>query len=188
MNSGADKPAGFWSQVLARFKFGRYLIDPKFSRNRRSYALQSGLVAITMIAVLMLLDSVYQTILIAALGASSVAAFSSPNMRASRPRCLIGGYFVAVVVGCGLSFLAGGAGGLTGVDQDAARIVVGAVAAGLTMFTMAVTDTEHPTAAAVALGFVLNEWDVMTVFGVMSGITAISVTKELFRNWLIDLL
>jgi CBS-domain-containing membrane protein len=183
-----EKDPTLWTQVAGRLGADGHLIDPKFRRNWRNYTLQCGLVAVTMLVVLLLLDTIYQTVLIAALGASSVAAFSSPNMRASRPRCLIGGYLVAVVVGCTLSVLAGGAGGQTAVDQGSARILVGAVATGLAMFVMAITDTEHPSAAAVALGFVLNEWDGMTIVGVMSGITAITVAKELFRSKLIDLL
>ena len=183
-----NKEPASWARIAERFTPGGYLIDPKFGRNWRSYTLQCTLVAMTMLIVLLLLDTVYQTVLIAALGASSVTAFASPNMRASRPRCLIGGYLVAVGVGCSLSLLAGGAGGLTGMDQGSARIVVGAAATGLAMFLMAVTDTEHPSAAAVALGFVLNEWDPMTVIGVMTGITAITVAKESVRSQLIDLL
>ena len=188
MNTEPDKRSAFWSRLASRFTTDGHLIDPKFSRNRNRYLLQCGLVAITMLVVMLSLDTAYQTVLIAALGASSVAAFSSPNMRASRPRCLIGGYLVAVIVGCGLSMLVGGSTGLTGLDQHSARIVVGALATGLAMFFMAITDTEHPSAAAVALGFVLNEWDVMTVVGVMSGISVISLAKEMARNWLIDLL
>jgi CBS-domain-containing membrane protein len=188
MNEKAGERVAFWSQVAGRFTTDRHLIDPKFLRNRRRYAFQCSLVVFTMLVVLLFLDTVYQTVLIAALGASSVAAFLSPNMRASRPRCLIGGYLIAVIVGCGLSMLVGGAGGLTGVENHTARVLVGALATGVTMFLMAVTDTEHPTAAAIALGFVLNEWDLMTVAGVMSGITTISVAKELVRNKLIDLL
>ena len=68
------------------------------------------------------------------------------------------------------------------------RIVLGAVSVGITMFVMVTTDTEHPPGAAVALGFVLNEWELMTVFVVFAGIISISVTKELVRNKLIDLL
>ncbi len=187
MTNGPERRPLPWRQLATRFKTGNYWIDPKFSRNRRSYALQSGLVVLTMLVVLLVLDTVYQGLLIAALGASSVAAFSYPTMRASRPRCLIGGYLIAILVGGGLSLLIGDLVGLTDVDRRAMRIIVGAFATGLTMFGMAVTDTEHPSAAAVALGFVLNEWDGVTVLGVMSGISAISVSKEIARNWLIDL-
>jgi len=56
------------------------------------------------------------------------------------------------------------------------------------MFVMVTTNTEHPPGAAIALGFVLNEWDIMTVVVVLAGISAISLVKELVRDRLIDLL
>jgi len=141
-----------------------------------------------MLAVLLLLDSVYQTVLIAGLGASSVGAFSAPSMRASRPRCLIGGYFIGISIGCAASLLVGVTSDLVLVDEHSVRIFYGAIAVGLTMFLMVTTDTEHAPGAAIALGFVLNEWDFMTIVVVMAGIVLISMIKELARNWLIDLL
>ena len=68
------------------------------------------------------------------------------------------------------------------------RILFGAVAVGLAMFVMVTTDAEHPPGAAVALGFVLSDWDMSTVAIVMAGIIAISVIKELVRDLLMDLL
>jgi CBS-domain-containing membrane protein len=178
---------GFLRRTLARFRPRGGLIDPKFLPNRARYVLQCLLVGCTMLGVLLFLDSVYQTVLIAGLGASSVVAFSAPSLRASRPRCLIGGYMVGITVGCALSLLVSVAGDSLWLSENAFRIVLGAVAVGLTMFLMVTTNTEHPPGAAIALGFVLNEWDLMTIVVVVTGIVLISVVKELARNWLIDL-
>ena len=49
------------------------------------------------------------------------------------------------------------------------------------------TETEHPPAAALALGYVLNEWDGGTVLVVLAGATALSLIKEALRNRLMDL-
>lgn len=165
-----------------------HLFDPKFFINWKRYVFQCAFVALTMGGVLMLLDSVYQTVLIAALGASSVLAFSAPSMRASRPRCMVGGYVVGIVVGCGFSLLVHSADMALFLDENATRILLGALAVGLTMFVMVTTDTEHPPGAALALGFVLNEWDFMTIAVVFTGIMAISAVKEVARSKLIDLL
>jgi CBS-domain-containing membrane protein len=164
------------------------LFDPRFAGNWRQYLFQCLFVTLTMGVVLMLLDSVYQTVLIAGLGASSVVAFTAPSLRASRPRCLLGGYLVGVAVGCGVSLLAEKVGGTLVLHEHSAQILLGALAVGLTMFVMVTTDTEHPPGAAIALGFVLNEWDLMTIFVVLTGICAISFIKELARGHLIDLL
>lgn len=183
-----DTKAGEKSGLLARLRLGSYFVDPKYARHRTSYFLQCMFVTCTMLFVLVLLDSVYQTVLIAALGASSCVAFSGPSLRASRPRCLIGGYVVGVVVGCGLSSLVGVAGSLSGMEEHTLQILFGAIAVGVAMFLMVTTETEHPPGVAIALGFVLNEWDFMTVIVVMAGICTISLVKELVRDRLIDLL
>jgi len=172
---------------LTRFKIDSHLIDPRFAGNWQQYIFQCLFVTAAMAVVLMLLDSVYQTVLIAALGSSSVVAFAAPSLRASRPRCLIGGYLVGVTVGCGMSLLAAATGGWVSLDEHAARILYGAIAVGLAMFVMVITDMEHPPAAAIALGFVLNEWDLMTIVVVLVGISAISLIKEAVRGRLIDL-
>jgi CBS domain-containing membrane protein len=164
------------------------IFDPKFFANWRRYIFQCLFVVATMGIILLLLDSVYQTVLIAALGASSVLAFSAPSLRSSRPRCMVGGYVVAVVVGCGVSLLVHVTDNMISLDEHSTRILLGALAVGLTMFVMVTTDTEHPPGAALALGFVLNEWDFMTIVVVLAGISAISAIKESARSKLIDLL
>jgi len=176
------------SRLLSRLRIDRHFIDPKYARNPRRYVYQCCAVGITMVFVLLLLDMVYQAVLIAALASSSMVAFSAPNMRASRPRCLVGGYLVGVLIGCGISVLVGYLVDLNVLDAHYVRLLAGAVATALAMFVMVTTDTEHPPAAALALGFVLNEWDLMTVFAVLSGVTLIVVIKEVFRGRLVDLL
>jgi CBS-domain-containing membrane protein len=174
-------------RLARRFRVRPYLIDPNFLRYRHRYLLQCCFVSLAMLGVLLMLDSVYQTVLIAALGASCFIAFAAPSMRRSRPRCLIGGYLVGVLVGCSLAWLAAVTDGLVALDEDSLRIILGAVSVGLAMFLMVITDTEHPPGAAVALGFVLNDWQPLTIVVVMTGIVAISVIKELARDHLMDL-
>ena len=56
------------------------------------------------------------------------------------------------------------------------------------MFTMVVTRTEHPPAAALALGLVLNEWSLLTLIVVLSGIIGLSIIKQLIMPALLDLI
>ncbi len=74
------------------------------------------------------------------------------------------------------------------LDMHEAQIIFGAVATGLAMLLMVITDTEHPPAASLALGFVLSEWDALTVLAVISGIVALASIKEVLKFRLIDLL
>ena len=108
--------------------------------------------------------------------------------RASRPRCLVGGYIVGVLVGTSISLLAPDVAAAVPVSDHFELLLMGAVSVGLAMFVMVVTNTEHPPGAALALGFVYNEWTLMTVVIVLAGIVAISAVKESLRGRLIDLL
>jgi CBS-domain-containing membrane protein len=56
------------------------------------------------------------------------------------------------------------------------------------MFLMVVTRTEHPPAAALALGLVLNEWSPLTLLVVISGVVGLSICKRLVLPILMDLL
>jgi len=52
---------------------------------------------------------------------------------------------------------------------------------------MVVTRTEHPPAAALALGLVLNEWSLVTLAVVLTGVVVLSVVKRLVLPILMDL-
>jgi CBS-domain-containing membrane protein len=175
------------SSSLSRFIERWSLLDSKFRQNKLRYVFQTGLAAITMMAVLLLLDEVAQTVLIASLGASAFIAFAMPRSYPSRPRYMIGGYCVGTAVGCLLSVAASVLAEQLGVPPRAVQIICGAVATGLAFFVMVVTDTEHPPAAALALGYVLNEWQMGTILVVLGGVTALALIKELFRSRLMDL-
>jgi CBS-domain-containing membrane protein len=67
-------------------------------------------------------------------------------------------------------------------------IIFGALAISLAMFMMVVTRTEHPPAAALALGLVLNEWNLVTLAVVLTGVVVLSVVKRLVLPVLMDLI
>ena len=163
-------------------------IDRHFRRdNFKRFALQCGLAGLVVLILLLVLDTVTQTVLIAALGASTFIAFAVPRHMQSGPRHMVGGYIVGILAGSLVSSLeismGVSAGGGNGVI-----IVFGAIAISLAMFTMVVTRTEHPPAAALALGLVLNEWDLLTLFVVLSGVIGLSVIKQLILPALLDLI
>jgi len=172
---------------IARWAVRWRLVDAKFRHNKRRYFLQTLLSVITVMAVLLVLDSVAHTVLIASLGASAFIAFAVPRSFPSQPRYMLGGYCVGTAVGCLLSWIAGWLAGGVGLDPRLTQLVCGAVAMGLAFFLMVLTDTEHPPAAALALGYVLNEWDWGTVGVVMAGIAMLVVVKQIFREKLMDL-
>jgi CBS-domain-containing membrane protein len=164
------------------------MLDRRFRSHAKRYVLQSGLATLAVLVVLLILDTISNTVIIAALGASSFIAFAMPKARTSRPRYLIGGYVVGTVSGVlcyflsVLPFFA-----QVPVVQDRLDVVFGALSVGLAIFTMVVTNTEHPPAAGLALGFVLNEWNVFTVIVVVVGIVSLSIIKRLLEPLLVDL-
>lgn len=101
---------------------------------------------------------------------------------------MVGGYVVGIISGCLMSYL------FTAMDltstfaASAGIIVSGALATSIAMFLMVVTRTEHPPAAALALGLVLNEWNLLTIAVVLGGIIGLSIIKRAVLPMLMDLL
>ena len=73
--------------------------------NFKRYGLQCGLAGIGVLVLLLVLDAVTQTVLIASLGASAFIAFAVPRSLHSGPRHLIGGYVVGMTAGVAMAFL-----------------------------------------------------------------------------------
>ena len=76
----------------------------------------------------------------------------------------------------------------TSFNQDAPHVVFGAMSVGLAIFLMVITDTEHPPAAGLALGLILNEWSFLTIVVVLVGIISLSVIKFILKPVLKNLL
>ena len=156
--------------------------------NVKRYALQCALAAAVVLMLLMVLDAVTQTVLIAALGASVFIAFAVPRSLHSSPRCLIGGYLAGILAGSLMATLNIAFDFSDVITAHASMVLFGALATGLAMFLMVVTKTEHPPAAALALGLVLNEWTLLTLVVVIVGVIALSICKQLVLPILMDLL
>lgn len=149
--------------------------------------LQCGLAGIVVLILLLVLDAVTQTVLIAALGSSAFIAFAVPRSLHSGPRHLVGGYVVGILAGSLMDWL-NGLILLSGPADHAVMVIFGALASAMTMLAMVVTRTEHPPAAALALGIVLNEWNLLTFGVVITGIVALSLVKRLVLPMLLDLI
>ncbi len=111
-----------------------------------------------------------------------------PHTKRSAPRYLIGGYAVGTVAGCSLSLLAGWLIDFSFAEPRVVEVCCSALALGAAFLIMVATNTEHPPAAALALGFVLNEWDLFALIVVLAGIVLITALKELIKPRLLDLI
>jgi len=155
--------------------------------NIKQYLVQCSLASVVVLILLLVLDAVTQTVLIAALGASTFIAFAVPRSLQSSPRYLIGGYVVGIVIGSTMGMLNLALNFSSVTITHGVMILFGALATGLAMFVMVVTRTEHPPAAALALGLVLNEWTMLTITVVFVGVLALSACKQLVLPVLLDL-
>ncbi|MFH1847723.1 MAG: HPP family protein [Candidatus Omnitrophota bacterium] len=158
------------------------LFDKKFRGNITGYVLQCCLATLAILVILIFLNIIKYPAIVASLGASCFIAFTMPHTRASKPRALIGGYMVGVIAGTICHFISEAS--LTVQilhDYKMTHIALAALSVGLAMFIMVITDTEHAPAAGLALGLVLNEWDLYSVAFIVFGIITLSVTKELIK-------
>jgi CBS-domain-containing membrane protein len=138
--------------------------------------------------VLGILDTILSTTIVATLGASTFIAFTMPHKPNSQPRNLVGGYLMGTLAGIFCNFLARlSIWTQISIIQLSTDIVFGAVAVGLAIFLMVVTDTEHPPAAGLALGYMLNECTLQVVIVVFIGILSLAGIKSLLKSKLIDL-
>ncbi len=163
-------------------------IDRHFRRDDlKRYTMQCGLAGLAVLVLLLVLDAVTQTVLIAALGASAFIAFAVPRSPHSGPRHMIGGYVAGIFAGSLMAVLKTLI-DVSAISDHALMVIFGAIAISLAMFTMVVTRTEHPPAAALALGLVLNDWNLLTLIVVLSGVVGLSVIKQLVMPALLDLI
>ena len=135
-----------------------------------------------MAAVLAFLDALAHTAIVASLGASFFIAFTMPKTQASKPRPLIGGYLIGISTGSLCSMLA------STFIVEGSYVIFGALAVGVAIFLMVVTNTEHAPAAGIALGLVINKWDHWTLLFILGAVVFLTVVKRLLRSVLINLI
>lgn len=164
------------------------IFDTKFTRDKFWYLLQCLLATVSVLLVLVALDTISNTAITASLGASCFIAFTMPHAKVSRPRFLIGGYVVGIAAGTFCYFLSQ----LNCLDaivaMEQSRLVFGALAVGLAIFVMVITNTEHPPAAGLALGLVLGKWTSLAIVIILLGIMALALLKHLIKPILKSLL
>lgn len=165
------------------------LFDQHFRENKWQYLAQCILATFTIFALMAVLDAKKNPAIIASLGASSFIAFTMPHTRVSKARFLVGGYIVGILSGffcCHLSQLSCWEG--FPLVHDQAPALFGGLAVGMAILIMVLTDLEHPPAAGVALGLVLNNAEPRTLLIVFLGIVSLSLVKRVIRPLLMDLL
>lgn len=165
------------------------IINQNFKKYPLKYLNQCLLAILTMIGILTFLDVLSHTALIASLGSSIFTVFSIPSSYMARMRVMIGGYIIGMASGivCHLlseSML------LSKIlpSQKIVFIIFAALSVGIAIFLMVITNSEHAPAAGMALGLVLNKWDVNNLIFIMGAVVFVAVIKKILRPYLIDLI
>ena len=165
------------------------LFDKKFRKNRFKYIAQCFLATLTILAVLMFLDILNETAIITALGASAAIVFTMPTQYSSDPRRLIGGYIVGLIVGFIFYIISQSQiKNILSIPETTTLIIFGAIAVGFAIFVMAATNTEHPPAAGVSLGLVINKWDYLTIIFIFLAILWMASIRFILKEYLMDLI
>ena len=177
-----------------RFRPARWrsrLINPRLTRGARGrillrvYFFQVGLAAVSLMlalwaADLITGDSVARAVLVAAIASTAFILFIGPRSVTANPRHSIGGHAVAVAAASLVDFFAEYVTGtqFTG-DFSLLFGFYAALAVGLAMLLMALTDTEHAPAAGTALAIVAHglDWELavflMTMVLLLAGVHAL---------------
>ncbi len=156
--------------------------DPKLQKNLKQYLIQCLLATGSVFVLFLILDLNQHSAILSTLGATIFVVFSLPHSYSSQPRRILGGYFWGTVIGILAHYLVL----LPGAFSFSA-ILIGALAAGITLFFMAATNAEHPPAAGLAVGLIFNPWRLETLLVIWGAIIYLSIMRYLLRHWLIDL-
>lgn len=166
------------------------LIDQKIRKNISNYIFQCLLATGILLSALLFLNVITETALIASLGATSFIVFAMPKTYASSPRRLIGGYSIGIITGIICSYLGSilhDTSLLNALLPHESPIVFAAIAVGLSIFMMTLTNTEHAPAAGIALGLVINQWSVISLIFILIVMLTMATIHYLLKSYLINL-
>ena len=163
-------------------------LDPGFAGAPLRFAVQAFMATLVMLGALMFAHSLSSAAIAAGLASSVVAIFMNPSNRNVRIRSVVGGHTVALVLGsamAGLLFFGPVETFLTDIDH--LRNFSYAVAVGLAVLLMAITNTEHPPAAGTAIGMATREFDILIFLSIIGAVVMLAIIKLALRPHLRDL-
>ncbi len=153
-------------------------IDREFRQHWKNYLMQSLLATLSVFVVLYFL-SMQHAVIIASIGATAFIVFAMPDNITAQARNVIGGQLVGLFFGFLFS--------LFPHPSLIYSIIIYSLAVGATIFTMVVTDTEHPPAAGTALGVVITGISLDVFIAVTISIIILSLIHKFFKPYLRDL-
>jgi len=149
----------------------------------KNYVFQSLLAAFVIFIVLLSLSIRDDAAIIASIGATTFIVFAMPKSITAKPRNIVGGHLVGLFSG----FLCTLIPHPVFMHSTIACSFTYALAVGLSIFIMVVTDTEHPPAAGTALGVAIKGFSLNVTIAVVASVVILSLIHRLFKRHLKDL-
>jgi len=144
----------------------------------KNYVIQS-ILAIAAIFIVLLVLSLEHAVVIASIGSSVFVVFAMPNSVSSRPRSLIGGQLIGLLVGSIFGFFT--------LGSEISQMFAYSFAVGTSIFLMVVLDMEHPPAAGTALGVAITGYSNEAALALITSSILLSLIHQLFKPYLRDL-
>ena len=165
------------------------LFDKNLRPRLKNYLLQCALATLSLVAILLIQNAVFSAAIVVAVASTACTVFVFPDSIASGPRRLLGGQIVAILSGLAFIVLLQ----IPAVEQIAAGTqyatdVAAGLAVGLGILLMVATNTEHPPAAGVTLGLVLDSWQWSAVIFVLASALIFTAIRIILRGRLINLM
>ena len=165
------------------------LADRRLVTRSRSYAFQSALATLSLLAIVVVEDVVLNVAIVVAMASTVFTIFVVPDSVAATPRKVIGGHVAGVLAGSIVVAILG----IPDISEivessPSIRNAVAALTLGLSMVMMIITDTEHPPAAGAALGLVIHGWNWSSIGVILIGAVVLSGIRIALRPRLVNLL
>ena len=144
----------------------------------KAYVGQSAIAGLTTFLVLLFL-SLEEAVIIAALGASAFIVFARPFDITARAQNVVGGHLICFTIGCLCARIPH--------DGTPLTLACHATAVGLAVLVMVITNTQHPPAAATALGMAVRGYSEPALAAIVTITLILALAHMIFRPHLRDL-
>ena len=153
-------------------------IGSRAKRLWKNYLFQSFL-AVIVVAIVFVLLTVQNAVVIASIGATAFIVFTMPKNTTANPRRVIGGHLIGLA--------SGSAAALIPHSTVPTSIVVYSFAIGLSILLMVALDFEHPPASGTALGVAITGFSSGVALAVITSSIVLSLAHRLLKRFLKDL-
>ena len=150
----------------------------------KHYVFQSLAATLTVFILILSVSIRKNAVIIASIGATAFIVFAMPKSPLAKPRNIVGGHLVGLACGLLCILIPHPA----FIHSTITYAFVYALAVGLAMFVMVVTDTEHPPAAATALGIAITGFSFQITTTIVASVVILSLVHHLLKRHLKDLL